>query len=221
MSRNMKHNHDHNTLEILRKLRQGWGQAFRNKPFNMNSHMPAPWHLGVCLKSNDPDVAADRMKSALKSWIDKINRASLGEKASQIPNQQWCLIGSFQPGSNDNQFAPQWNLIMTTGYDLKPEIARELLAEVRINRQVGEHIVLGCQRKLQVEQLFAENWRQVMPNGTVVATAFDHPDEEAAWINDMIKDVAGKRFGELVDAQMVYDSIQLSGQLWEHKTQLH
>jgi hypothetical protein len=217
----MNYDHDHNTLEILRKLRRGWGQTCRNKPFNMNSPMPAPWHLGVSLKSNDPDVAADGMKSALKAWIEEINRASLGEKASQTPNQQWCLIGSFQPGSNDNQLAPQWNLILTTGYDLKPEKARELLAEIRVDRQVGEHIVRGCQRKLQVEQTFAEKWRQVMPNGSVVATAFYHPSEEAAWINDMIKDVTGTRFVNLVDAQMVYESIQLGGQLWKHKSQLH
>lgn len=217
----MNHDHDHNTLEILRKLKQAWGQTFRNKPFNMNSPMPARWHLGVCLKSNDPDVTADKMTAALDEWVSEINRASLGEKASQTPNQQWCLIGSFQPGSKDDQLTAQWNLIMTTGYDLKLEKARELLAECRVDRQVGQHIVCGCQRKLQVEQLFAEKWRQVMPNGSVMATAFDHPDEEAAWINDMVKDVAGKRFGELVDAQMVYDSIQLSGQLWEHKTQLH
>lgn len=217
----MNHTHDHNTLEILRKLRQGWGQACRNKRFNMNSPLPAPWHLGVTLKGNDPDVTADKMKAALEAWVGEINRAALGERASQTPNEQWCLIASYVPGSNDEHIPPQWKLIMTTGYDVKPEKARELLAEARVDRHVGRHVVRGCRRQLNIEDLFAEKWRQVMPNGSVMATAFDHPAEEAAWINDMVKDVAGRRFGELVDAQMVYDSIQLGGQLWEHKTQLH
>jgi hypothetical protein len=217
----MKHYHDHNTLEILRKLRQGWGQACRNKRLNMNSPMPAPWHLGVTLRGNDPDVTADKMKAALEEWVSEINRAALGEQASQTNTQRWCWIASYQPGSNDEQIAPQWKLIMTTGYDVKAEKARELLAEVRVDRHVGDHIVRGCQRALHIEYLFAEKWRQVMPNGSIIATAFNHPAEEAAWINDMIRDVAGKRFSELVDARMVYDSIQLGGQIWEHKTQLH
>ena len=205
----MNHDHDHDTLEILRKLRQGWGQACRNKRFNMNPPMPAPWHLGVTLKGNDPHVTADKMKAALEEWVSEINRAALGEQASQTTNQRWCWIASYQPLSNDEQIAPQWKLVMTTSYDVKAEKARDLLAEARVDGHVGGHVVRGCRRQPNIEDLFAEKWRQVMPNGSVMATAFDHPAEEAAWINDMVKDVAGRRLGELVDAQMVYDSIQL------------
>lgn len=216
----MKQNHI-KTLEILQKQAQGWAQSCRDKPMNMNSPMPASWHVGVTLKSNNRDVCSHKMKTALSKWEAEVNQATLGEYSSQNFGHHWCWVASYDPGVRDEQYTAQWHLIMAIGFDVKPEQARELLATAREDCRMGKNVLRGCRRTLKFEALFAAKWRDLMPNGSIVTTVFDHPAEEADWINSMMNDDNVKRSFGLVDAGMVQDNIMLGGKMWNDGTTLH
>jgi hypothetical protein len=209
------------TLDELQKLSQGWSQSCRNKPMNMNSPMPAAWHLGVTLKSNDRDACSKNMKTALSTWEAEINRATLGEHSDENFGHHWCWVASYDPGSKSEQSTAQWHLIMAIGFDVKPGQARELLATARVDCRIGEKVLRGCRRTLKLEALFAAKWRGLMPNGSVVTTVIDHLAEEAAWINSMLNDDNGKLYTRLISAGVARDNILLGGKMWDNRTTLH
>lgn len=214
-------NHNINTLKELQKLARGWAQSCRNKPMNMNSPMPASWQLGITLQSNDPGVCFHTMKIALSKWAAEVNRSTLGEHSSENFGQHWCWVASYDPGSKSEQSSAQWHLIMAIGFDVKPGHARELLATARVDCRIGKNVLRGCRKTLKLEALFATKWRDLMPNGSVATTVFDHPAEEASWINSMMKDENGKRYIGLIDAGMERGNILLGGKMWDNRTTLH
>ena len=56
--------------------------------------------------------------------------------------------------------------------------ARELLATARVDCRMGKNVLRGCRRTLKFEALFDAKWRDLMPNGSIVTTVFDHPAED-------------------------------------------
>lgn len=216
----MKQNHI-KTLDTLQKQAKGWAQSCHNKPLNDKAPMPAAWQLGAKLTSNDPDVCSHKMKTALFNWSAGLNHATLGEPLSQNFGHHWCWVASYDPGSKREQSTPQWHLIMAIGFDVEPGQARELLATARVDRRIGKNVLRGCRRTLKLEALFAVKWRDLMPNGSVVTTVFDHPGEEAAWINSIMNDDNSKRYIGLIDAGVARDNILLGGKMWDNRTTLH
>ena len=208
-------------LSNLREIGQGWLRFCCEKPYNPVAPMSAAWHLAVTLQSNNPNVEFKRMEAALADWIWQINRETLGKRSTQKRGKQWCGLATYEVGLNDDQNTPHWHLIMTTGHDVKPEKARELLAEVRTDRRIGKHIVRGCRRVPLIETMFAAKWRRLMPKGSVKVDALYHPSDEEGWIRYILKHLTGVRFSNPADMKLAQDRIRVFGEWRNDPSKLH
>lgn len=197
----------------LKRLGEEWLTFCRNQPFNLQAPMPAVWHLAVTLQSNNPNVTFEQMDTALSEWDFLINRDALGKRSNQHLSKQWRYIATYEGQTGDTHDTPHWHLIMTTGFGLRPEKAKELLAERRVSvftkRKRME--IVGARRVPVVQETFSRNWAKVMRKGEVVAHYLHHPSEEMAWSGYIVKGFEGRRFVRPNQMALSQGQIQIGG----------